>query len=110
LDESRHVHFGISHSKYTVESDASAARRLGSAVEARAEFLKAVSGVGALIEEALIIYSGGGMTPSALRAGTKRVTELYAAMHNNRMKRLAAVGFETSAANHMSNLHTPNFM
>ncbi len=110
LDESRHVHFGISHSKYMVESDASAASRLGAAVEARAEFLKAVSGVGALIEESLIIYSGGGMAPSALRSGTKRVAELYATMHNNRMKRLAAVGFETSAANHMSSLHTPNFM
>jgi TusA-related sulfurtransferase len=110
LDESRHVHFGISHSRYTLETDKGAARRLGAAVEARAEFLKAVSGVGALIEEALIIYSGGGMTPSALRSGTKRVAELYASMHNNRMKRLAAVGFETSAASHMSKLHTPNFM
>lgn len=110
LDESRHVHFGISHSRYTVESDPSAARRLDAAVESRAEFLKTVSGVGALIEEALIIYSGGGMTPSALRSGTKRVAELYAYMQNNRIKRLAAVGFETSAAIHMSNLHTPNFM
>jgi TusA-related sulfurtransferase len=110
LDESRHVHFGISHSRYTLESSAGAARRLAAAVEARAEFLKAVSGVGALIEEALIIYSGGGMAPSALRTGTKRVAELYAAMHNNRIKRLAAVGFETDAADHMSNLHTPNFM
>jgi TusA-related sulfurtransferase len=110
LDESRHVHFGISHSRFTLESEADAARSFGAAVEARAEFLKAVSGVGALIEEALIIYAGGGMTPSALRTGTKHVTELYASMHNNRIKRLAAIGFDVETAHHLSNLHTPNFM
>jgi TusA-related sulfurtransferase len=110
LDESRHVHFGIGHSRYAFEADESVSRRFVRAVEARAEFLNAVSGVGPLIEEALIIYSGGGMTPSALRRGTERVSELYATMHNNRMKRLAAVGFGTDDADRLSGLHTPNFM
>jgi TusA-related sulfurtransferase len=110
LDESRHVHFGIAHSRYSLESDLAAARRFGSAVEARAEFLKSVSGVGTLIEEALVIYSGGGMTPSALRVGTKRVASLYETMHTNRVKRLSAIGFDFGQANHMSRLHTPNFM
>ncbi len=109
-DETRHVRFGIAHAKYSLEADANAARRFGSAVEARAEFLKSVSGVGALIEESLIIYSGGGMNPSSLRAGTKRVAELYETMHTNRVKRLAAAGFGIDQADHMSRLHTPNFM
>ena len=109
-DEARHVRFGIAHAKYTLEADISAARRFGSAVEARAEFLKSVSGVGALIEESLIIYSGGGMSPSSLRAGTKRVAGLYETMHINRVKRLAAAGFSIDQADHMSRLHTPNFM
>jgi TusA-related sulfurtransferase len=109
-DEARHVRFGIAHAKYTMEADISAARRFGSAVEARAEFLKSVSGVGALIEESLIIYAGGGMRPSALRAGTRRIAQLYETMHANRVKRLAAVGFETDQAEHISRLHTPNFM
>ena len=109
-DEARHVRFGIAHAKYTIEADLSAARRFGSAVEARAEFLKSVSGVGALIEESLIIYSGGGMSASSLRAGTKRVAELYETMHANRVKRLAAAGFNFDQADHMSRLHTPNFM
>ena len=109
-DETRHVRFGIAHAKYAIEADANAARRFGSAVEARAEFLKSVSGVGALIEESLIIYSGGGMSPSSLRAGTKRVAELYETMHTNRVKRLAAAGFGIDQADHMSRLHTPNFM
>ncbi len=109
-DEARHVRFGIAHAKYTIDADLSAARRFGSAVEARAEFLRSVSGVGALIEESLIIYSGGGMTPSSLRAGTKRVAELYETMHANRVRRLAAAGFNFEQADHMSRLHTPNFM
>lgn len=109
-DETRHVRFGIAHAKYAIEADASAARRFGSAVEARAEFLKSVSGVGALIEESLIIYSGGGMNPSSLRAGTRRLAQLYETMHANRVKRLAAAGFASDQADHMSRLHTPNFM
>lgn len=109
-DEARHVRFGIAHARYAIEADVRAARRFGSAVEARAEFLKSVSGVGALIEESLIIYSGGGMSPSSLRAGTGRVAALYETMHANRVKRLAAAGFDTEQADHMSRLHTPNFM
>jgi len=109
-DEARHVRFGIAHARYSIEADVHAARRFGSAVEARAEFLKSVSGVGALIEESLIIYAGGGMSPSALRAGTRRVAALYETMHANRVKRLAAAGFGTEQADHMSRLHTPNFM
>ena len=109
-DEARHVRFGIAHAKYCLENDPTAAPRFGSAVEARAEFLKSVSGVGALIEESLIIYSGGGMNPSSLRAGVKRVAELYETMHANRVKRLGAAGFAAAQADHMSRLHTPNFM
>jgi hypothetical protein len=109
-DEARHVHFGIAHARHTLEADLRAARRLGRAVEARAAFLKAVSGVGALVEEALVIYAGGGMNPAALRAGTQRVATLYRTMHASRVKRLAAVGFEIAEADHLSQLHTPNFM
>ncbi|MFY9556167.1 MAG: DUF455 domain-containing protein [Blastocatellia bacterium] len=109
-DEARHVRFGIAHTKYSVEADPNATRRLASAVETRAEFLKSVSGAGALIEESLIIYSGGGMSPSSLREGTRRVARLYDTMHANRVKRLIAAGFNTERAEHMSRLHTPNFM
>ncbi|MHB2016496.1 MAG: ferritin-like domain-containing protein [Candidatus Xenobia bacterium] len=110
LDESRHVHFGIAHSRLALAEDIDAARRFGRAVEARAQFLQAVSGVGSVMEEALIIYAGGGMDPEALRRGTARLQELYAAMHEGRMRRLAAVGFGTQDAESMSRLHTPNFM
>lgn len=109
-DEARHVRFGIAHAKHSMEADIGAARRFGSAVEARAEFLKSVSGVGALIEESLIIYAGGGMRPASLREGTKRLARLYETMHANRVKRLAAVGFDTDQAEHVSKLHTSNFM
>jgi TusA-related sulfurtransferase len=110
LDESRHVHFGIAHARYTLQADKNALHRFRTAVKARAEFLKSVSGVGALIEESLIIYAGGGLSPSALRAGTHQVKKLYETMHFNRMKRLATIGFDLSSAGEMSSLHTPNFM
>jgi hypothetical protein len=110
LDESRHVHFGIAHARYTLEADQTAIHRFTSAVRSRAEFLKSVSGIGALIEEALIIYAGGGIAPSALRRGTKLVTGLYETMHINRMKQLANIGFDLNSAQEMSSLHTPNFM
>lgn len=110
LDESRHVHFGIAHVRHAVGSDQTAAHALAAAVSSRAEFLKSISGVGALVEESLVIYSGGGMTPSELRAGSRRVAELYRSMHSSRVKRLAAVGFDISQADHLSQLHTPNFM
>jgi len=109
-DEARHVRFGIAHAKFSIEADANAARRFGAAVEARAQFLKSVSGVGALIEESLIVYAGGGMNPSSLRAGSKLVARLYETMHANRVKRLAVAGFGVDQADHMSHLHTPNFM
>jgi hypothetical protein len=110
LDESRHVHFGIAQGRYTLESDRSAAQRFSAAVKARAELLKSFSGVGALIEEALIIYAGGGITPSSLCAGAKLVKSLYETMHINRLKRLATISFDLSSAGEMSSLHTPNFM
>ncbi len=110
LDESRHVHFGIAHVRHAAGSDQTVSRRLAAAVGARAEFLKSISGIGALVEEALVIYSGGGMAPSQLRAGSLRVGELYESMHANRVKRLAAVGFATAEADELSQQHTPNFM
>jgi hypothetical protein len=54
-DETRHVRFRIAHASYSLEADSNAARRFGTAVETRAEFLKSVSGFGALMEESLII-------------------------------------------------------
>jgi hypothetical protein len=79
-------------------------------VESRADFLRSVAGVGALVEEALVVYAGGGMRPAALREGSRRVSALYEVMHASRTRRLQAVGFEADDADHLSRLHTPNFM
>jgi TusA-related sulfurtransferase len=110
LDEARHVRFGIAHARLALESQPGAARRFRAAVEARADFLKSISGVGALVEESLIVYAGGGMQPQALREGTRRVARLYEAMHEGRVRRLRAAAFDPEDAEHLSRLHTPNFM
>ena len=109
-DEARHVHFGIAHAQYAFGADSTAGRRLEAAVEKRAGFLQSVSGVGSIIEEALIIYAGGGMSPACLRVGTARVISMYQTMHVNRVKRLTSIGFDRPTADRMSRLHTPNFM
>ncbi len=110
LDEARHVRFGIAHARLALESEPGAARRFRAAVESRADFLKSVSGVGALVEESLIVYAGGGLRPAGLREGARRVAGLYETMHESRMRRLQAAGFEPDDAEHISRLHTPNFM
>jgi TusA-related sulfurtransferase len=110
IDEARHVRFGIAHARLALESQAGAVRRFIAAVEARADFLKSVSGVGALVEESLIVYAGGALSPSALRDGVRRVAGLYETMHANRVRRLQAAGFGVDDADRISRLHTPNFM
>jgi hypothetical protein len=69
-----------------------------------------VSGVGALVEESLVVYAGGGLDPTALREGARRVAGLYETMHASRVRRLLAAGFDAVDAEHISRLHTPNFM
>jgi TusA-related sulfurtransferase len=110
LDEARHVRFGIAHARVALESQPGAARRFRAAVESRADFLKSVSGVGALVEESLVVYAGGGLDPTALREGARRVAGLYETMHVSRVRRLLAAGFDAVDAEHISRLHTPNFM
>jgi TusA-related sulfurtransferase len=110
IDESRHVHFALTHIQHAMQTDTSTKRRLSNAVSNRASVLSNIRMLNPLVEESLVILAAGGLTAELLPAGTRAVHDLHARMHENRMKRLEMVGFGEPEAKELSEMHTPNFM
>ncbi|HWP46550.1 MAG TPA: hypothetical protein VNM22_05270 [Candidatus Limnocylindrales bacterium] len=109
-DESRHVRFGITHLKFYLQRDATHSQKLLQAVQDRADYMRSVSGVNPLVQDALVFLAGGGESPEQIRAGMKYVHRLYQRMHKNRIHRLQSIGLPLDQAEKISLLHTPNFM
>lgn len=109
-DESRHVRFGITHLGFYLQRDAAHSQKLLRAVQDRADYMKSVSGVNPLVQDALVFLAGGGDSPEQIRRGMQRVYQLYKRMHKNRVQRLQAIGLSFDQAEEISVLHTPNFM
>jgi hypothetical protein len=57
-----------------------------------------------------VILAAGGLSPDRLSSATKARIQLYETMHENRVRRLTAIGFSDREAEDVSQLHTPNFM
>jgi TusA-related sulfurtransferase len=110
VDESRHVHFALSHIQHAIQADGAVKRKLSRAVLDRASVLSDIRTLNPLVEESLVILAAGGLTPAALPHGMNEVRELHSTMHENRIKRLQLVGFDHSEAGELSTLHTANFM
>lgn len=109
-DETRHVHFGMSHVKHALKHDAGMYKRLEDAVRKRNSTLAGVGKVPAAVQDSLTILAAGGTNPEAIAKGHKHFQELLEVMHENRVKRLYAAGFTFDQAEAISALHTPNFM
>ena len=109
-DESRHVHFGLSHVRWALQHDPGLFHRLQEAVRRRAATLAGVSGVPAPVQDALTILAAGSAEPKAVARGHEAFRELLTTMHLNRLKRLEHAGFDAEQAETISALHTPNFM
>lgn len=109
-DESRHVHFGLSHVRWALQHDSSLFPRLQDAVRRRAATLAGVSGVPAPVQDALTILAARSAEPRAVARGHDAYRELLDTMHQNRLKRLEHAGFNAEQAETISSLHTPNFM
>jgi TusA-related sulfurtransferase len=109
-DESRHVAFGVEHARLFLAADPERGSVLRQAVEQRAGFLSQTSAATPHVEEALVILAAGGTSPGALPDGVRAVRELHGTMHKRRVGRLRQLGFDGSAANEISELHTANFM
>ncbi|MBX5467630.1 MAG: ferritin-like domain-containing protein [Firmicutes bacterium] len=109
-DEQRHVAYGIAHVRRVLREASQRVEDLVAAAEARQAYLQAVSGGQPMMTLALAMLAGGGGTPAAVDAGLPTVHALYAEMHRRRVGRLQQVGLPESVAEHLSRLHTPNFM
>ena len=109
-DETRHVHFGMSHVKHALRHDTGMYKRLEEAVRKRSATLAGVGNVPAAVQDALTVLAAGGTNPEAIAKGHKQFQELLEVMHENRVKRLYTAGFTFDQAETISALHTPNFM
>jgi TusA-related sulfurtransferase len=109
-DETRHVHFGMSHVKHALKHDATMYQRLEAAVRKRSATLAGVGKVPAAVQDSLTILAAGGTHPEAVAKGHQAFRDLLEVMHENRVKRLLTAGFSAEQAQTLSDLHTPNFM
>jgi TusA-related sulfurtransferase len=110
IDETRHVHFALTHIREALRNDAGLKEKLKRAISDRASTLSGVKGLNPLVEESLVVLAAGGLSPRKLPAAMRTRAQLYDAMHENRVRRLVAVGFSEREAEELSELHTPNFM
>ncbi len=104
-DEGRHVAYGVLRTRRQLERRPDIRRELVDAIESRAAFLNAVSGVDRYFIDALAILAGGGSEGRQVEAGKARLSRHYAAMNAGRVRRLLLAGFTTTEAQHISNLH-----
>jgi predicted methyltransferase len=110
-DEARHVAFGVEHAKHYLAADPDRAKELRDAVANRAEYLTAASaGANPYVEDALVVLAAGGLSPAALPDGVRAFRQLQQDMHERRVRRLRALGFDQKDAEDISDMHTPNFM
>jgi hypothetical protein len=109
-DEQRHVHFGISHVRRSIEHDPDLAGSLVAAAEARTAKLASLSQLNPVVTESLTLMSAASRQPAELAEAAVAVRDLMAAMERNRVRRLRAAGFDEATARHLSDLHTPNLM
>ena len=109
-DEVRHVHFGISHVRRAMGVEPDRRRALIGAAERRADKLSEMSGLSPLLTEGLTVMAAGSLQPAELAEGAAEVKGLMQTMEENRLRRLAAAGFDAREGRHLSDLHTPNLM
>jgi TusA-related sulfurtransferase len=110
VDEARHVHFGLAHSRHALAHDPGLAARLTAAVRRRSANLHEAGGVPAPIADALTILAARGDDPRSVARGHEAFRALLQTMAENRKKRLLHGGFRDDEAQLLSDLHTPNFM
>ena len=109
-DEARHVAFGISHLQYQLTHEAALRARLAQAVTLRHDALANTAGLNEEVFDALVLLAAASWQPADIAAGYAKVQRLKADMHEGRRARLQKLGFDESAAEELSALHTRNFM
>jgi TusA-related sulfurtransferase len=110
VDETRHVHFGLSHVRHALGHDPTLYPRLGAAVRKRAATLHNAGGVPAPLQDALTVLAGRGIDPAGISRGHDAFRQLLVDMDDHRVRRLTSAGFTAEQAHVLSELHTSNFM
>lgn len=110
IDEARHVALGMSHLLYRLQREPEFRHRLARAVEERHEALRHTGGLNEEVFDALMVMAAGALTPEALAEGSRKVQALMKDMADSRYAKLVRLGFEPARAQHLSSLHTRNFM
>ncbi len=110
VDETRHVHFGMSHVRHALAHDPTLFGRLEGAVRRRAATLQDAGGVPAPIQDALVVLAAGGTEPDRIATGHAAYRELLHDMAAHRERRLTSAGFTAEQSRVLSDLHTSNFM
>ncbi len=109
-DEQRHVYFGIAHVRRRLETDPQQHEVLIASVEARAAKLTTLTGLSPAVKESLVLMATRSRHPTDIAEAGTAVTRMLERMHDNRVRRLRAAGFDAASANHLSELHTVNLM
>ena len=109
-DERRHVQFGIAHVRGRLERSSDEREALVAAAEARAAKLTSLSGLNPVVTDSLVLMAARSLRPGDLAEAGTAVRGLMQTMERNRVRRLAAAGFDRPTALHLSDLHTPNLM
>ena len=109
-DETRHVHFGMSHVRHALTTDPNLFHQLELATHRRAEALAGIRSVPPPVQDALVVLAARGTAPQDIARGHDAFQELLETMAKNRVSRLMSVGFTADQAAILSGLHTSNFM
>ena len=109
-DETRHVHFGLAHTRHALAHDDTLYQRLENAVRKRAANLAGHDAAPEALQDGLTVLAAGGTDPKSIAQGHEAFRELTHRMHENRIKRLEHAGFTAEQAETLSELHTANFM
>jgi hypothetical protein len=109
-DEARHVAFGLAHLGAHAADQPRLLERLARAVEERHAALQHTAGLNEEVFDALVLLAAGSFEHDALASGHDAVVKLVIEMDAGRRFRLERLGFSKEQAEHLSSLHTRNFM
>jgi hypothetical protein len=100
----------MAHLREHISANPSVREMLTNAVHRRHEALRHTAGLNSEVFDALVLMAAGSWEPESLGRGHDEVAALIQNMHMSRRKHLIQLGFDDTAAEEMSSLHTRNFM
>jgi len=109
-DEARHVAFGLAHLARHAQRDPGLHERLARAIHDRFDALSQTAGLNEEVFDALVLLAAGSWAHDDIASGWQAVSELKEKMYTGRVIRLERLGFSSDEAQHLSGLHTRNFM